>query len=209
MHRPPFHIWENVKEVLDNVGNEKAIDTVKQLFAMIGYVFAFAIFQATSHGLPQKRQRIVGVTIHIVKSGLSVDACQDLATAIVAKAQKMATECRPLSSCMLPAAAPELADYLVAKIANKGTEKENAEWGKAAVEYCIEKNICLSSLHAPASTKLSPWWDILPSREKQIVIIYYTVHGEKLRSIDLLNTVRWMQPVVEGGHKMISIYLLL
>jgi hypothetical protein len=203
--RPPFHFWENVKEVLDACGTyDKSIVAVKQLLAMVGYVFSYDVFQAMKHGVPQGRPRVVGVAVEVKQSGLVVSEAQALATRIVAKAMVMTVPALPLSDFLLPPDASEITRFLVAKTNNKGIESDSASWGKAAVGFCAEKGIPLSSLAAPATTRLSPWFQILCCREQQALLIFYTMHQEKLRSIDLLNTLKWMHPICEGG----AIYIL-
>ena len=179
-HAPPFLIWENVPEILDQ-GNSENLEWLCSALLKLNYACKVAKFNSLNYKIPQRRIRAYGVCVLWGEAGITKEQAHDIAKKIISDAEALATDDPlPLKHFILKPSDPNVKAQLTTLKATKRKALESSAdatlvWKKEIKDLCQQSLVAYSSLTTPSHIDRSPWYNHLPQREQHAICYYKTI----------------------------------
>ena len=189
-HKPKVVLWENTDAFLDvpSASDEQAIqsnlDIVLELLMMLGYEAQPIRVSSNKYGTPQIRVRLFIVALLIECPWWKIRDSSDfdeVFTRALKRLESLQIAPPPLQDCLLPSDDPvvltEFENYKKRAAARK--PDKTAKWKTDVMALC-QKHPTLrwGAMEAAQSSVTSPWYSLLPERDRSIITIMQFLHGE-------------------------------
>lgn len=183
-HRPSIIVNENVEAIDDEATgtgttvqehSKSNLALVLEAYASIGYVAFSVLMSSDQFGVPQSRRRFY--VIGFPNEDLSVHFPGDpraVVSEMEARINLMKLEPLGLESFLLEDSDPAVAEELERLQAAKKTQAKrvkSTEWQQKHIEVFSSRGLRWGRVQPSLETEASPWFQALPAREKDIVIL--------------------------------------
>ena len=190
-HEPPLVIMENVAELMEPT-QEANLVTFMKTMQTCGYACKAAPMSAVRTGLPTRRKRVYFVAVHLTRTGLTQQAADkklEDVFELVSRMEICSRECLKMDEIIFKPDSPEVQEALDTFLSQKGQEQDFATtaWPSKHAD-CLGDTVAWSTCVPPESTRSSPWYPVLCSRERH-VLGYLMQHKRVPQVIELYQSI--------------------
>ena len=171
---PACVVLENVADLdmSDDDGVAPNMDFLYELLEVCGYVLNHNLFWSSTFGLPQRRKRIFVVGLHKSTFDLSTVSAQSLLREVLDITAKLQHPMWSLDKFLLDESHPRVQSEMTrAMEATSDMGVGVGEWPSFHREFLRSKGLNYQDIHAPREMLDNRWFDLLPRRSKQCVMV--------------------------------------
>lgn len=183
--RPRMLLLENVLEMSKT--ESPNVLHLWSSFETLDYAGSSKTFVSTDYGIPQKRARQYFVLLDLQAHGCTAEQAVAKAEAMLTRAETFKKPPMPLAACLLKNSDPLVQAELARKKA-ACTGGESNSWVDMHKHTLKSKGLTYQDIVRPAAVMNSPWYDVLPPRERECLGLSIKLakdKGIKLTTVDL------------------------
>ncbi len=168
--RPAVVVLENVDELVREGSASENYQYLKESFDKLGYAGDHDVFLSSDYLLPQKRKRVYFVFFNTEAFGWTREEAGEMAHRCLAQAASLQVPCGSVRQLLLRPQSPMLAKVLQEKQANAVGPDPLMPWRAQHATFFRNHGLNWRHLTPTPAMKASPWFALLPPREKEIAI---------------------------------------
>ena len=166
--RPRIVILENV----DQIGKLDSPNVIYlwEVFRSMGYGGSMRALCSSHFGSPQRRRRVYFILLDVGAHGLSLSEAVSKAESVFNDMEQLKCAPEPLRNFIMDSESQYVQSELARRQASRrGDSHQATSWRRTHRRFLQAKG--LSGQHAalPRDVRSSPWFDLLPSREKEVL----------------------------------------
>ncbi len=165
--RPKIIILENVDEMATD--NSPNLEYLWDVMAGLGYGGACAMLLTATYGIPQDRVRAFVVLLECATFACTLSEAQSLATSMLEVTKGLYTRTLPWHKFLFTTDHPSVQAELERKLASASGDLPDTTWQEFHKRYLDSQGMSWRQAMAPTETRSSPWFEVLPSRERGVL----------------------------------------
>ena len=171
--RPRVGLLENVDEMAKSEAESTNVEFLLNACRDLGYCMHVELFNSSKFHLPHERKRAFALILDYRAFGVSQEVGEDILRKILKLSLSFGSGPGRLSEWLLPASDPMLVAELQRRQSKSKSDIEKIDKGTGYIKkhqsFMALKGISWTRLQAPPSTANSPWYQVLPRREQEII----------------------------------------
>jgi site-specific DNA-cytosine methylase len=177
--RPRCLLLENVDEMAKAEEVSNNVQFLHSELRARGFALAVALLNSADYYSPQDRRRAFCFAIDTEAWGMTLEEAEAYCVKMLDLAKSLAHAAPPpLDKFLLNSQDNRLAEELSRRQSSKQSVARAATYVEKHQSYMASKGVSWTRLTAPPATEQSPWFQLLPRREQEIVCFGFAVEPE-------------------------------